>query len=317
MIRTWLLGSSVLLLFGCTTAKHKIYYINSYHVGYGSSDDVMRGIKQELKAKDISLKVFYMDTKRHTSPQRVQDVTQQVLCEIKAYQPDCILASDDNAVKYIVVPYLKKGPTPVVFCGVNNTCTQYGLPTLHVTGMLEVLPVAQSIKILKQHNPTMHRLIVLTENSTSARANRAQLTPVYEKLGLTVRYVLVDTFDEWQRAFIQANQNTDLICLPTNGAIQGWDKERACAFVEQHIRVPILTHDDFMMPYAVFGLTKVAQEQGQWAARTALAIMNGQSPAEITVTQNQQTRMYVNQTLAHRINFHLPIDLHSQCIVVK
>ena len=72
-----------------------------------------------------------------------------------------------------------------------------------------------------------------------------------------------------------------------------------------------------MMPYAVFGLTKVAQEQGRWAARTALAIMNGQSPAEITVTQNQQTRMYMNQTLAHRIKFDLPIDLQSQCILVK
>jgi hypothetical protein len=32
--------------------------------------------------------------------------------------------------------------------------------------------------------------------------------------------------------------------------------------LKKNIKIPIVTCDDFMMPFAVFGLTKVAKEQG-------------------------------------------------------
>lgn len=298
------------------TQLTRISYINSYHRGYGSSDEVMRGIEEVLKPAGISLKTFFMDTKQHNSPAHLEKVTTEILTEIEKFKPHCLIASDDNAAKYIIAPHFKQGPLPVVFCGVNNSCGQYGLPTPHVTGMLEVLPVEQSITILKRMDPKIKTLTVLTENTTSARANRELLTPVYEAQGLTTRYVLVDTFEQWQAAFLQANQEADLICLPTNGAIKNWQADQAQKLLQENLRVPVLTHDDFMMPYAVFGLTKVAREQGQWAANTALSILNGQSPADIPVTQNQQTEMYINQTLAERIGFILPADLQDVCRVI-
>jgi ABC-type uncharacterized transport system substrate-binding protein len=79
------------------------------------------------------------------------------------------------------------------------------------------------------------------------------------------------------------------------------------------MRRPVLTCDDFMMPYAVFGLTKVAREQGEWAARTALAILAGKAPQEIAVTQNQQTQAWLNRTLAARIRFKPAAALLAAC----
>ena len=103
-----------------------------------------------------------------------------------------------------------------------------------------------------------------------------------------------------------AQSEAEVVYLPTNGAIRGWDDRAAREWVRNHIRKPVVTCDDFMMPYAVFGLTKVAREQGDWAGRAALEILHGKKPGEIPVTENRQTRCLVNPVLAARIGFQAP-----------
>ncbi|HBH82903.1 MAG: hypothetical protein A2X05_06530 [Bacteroidetes bacterium GWE2_41_25] len=56
------------------------------------------------------------------------------------------------------------------------------------------------------------------------------------------------------------------------GSIKNWEKAEAVEIVSQNINVPIITCDDFMMPYCVFGMTKVAFEQGEWAAKLIIII---------------------------------------------
>jgi hypothetical protein len=104
---------------------------------------------------------------------------------------------------------------------------------------------------------------------------------------------------------VEISNQTDLIFLPTNGAISGWNQEEAKQFVAEHIRVPIITCDDFMMDYAVFGLTKVFREQGEWAAASSLRIMDGSAPGSIPYARNCKFRAYLNRTLASRISFDL------------
>jgi ABC-type uncharacterized transport system substrate-binding protein len=94
-----------------------------------------------------------------------------------------------------------------------------------------------------------------------------------------------------------------MIYLPTNGAIKGWDEPDAKAFVARKIRVPVFTCDDFMMPYAVFGLTKIAREQGEWAAQAALSILGGKSPGQIAITRNSRTEAWINRALARKVGF--------------
>ena len=60
-----------------------------------------------------------------------------------------------------------------------------------------------------------------------------------------------------------------------------------------------------MMDYCVFGLTKVAKEQGEWAAKTAIQILHGRAPASIPYTRNRQTHAYLNRDLANRVGFDI------------
>lgn len=289
-----------------SAAQQRVFYLNSYHQGYPSSDEAMEAIRKILGREGIALQVEFMDAKHHPADADLRRRAEEVLASIRRFQPNLLIASDDDAVKYVLAPHYRDGPIPAVFCGVNWSAKQYGLPTANVTGMLELVPIEDTLRQIQQMRPSTRRLCVLSENSTSERSNRELLDPKYKSLGLDPQYALVDNFEEWKRAFAAAQRDNDVVYLPTNGGIRGWDAAAATEWVRRNIRKPVVTCDDFMMPYAVFGLTKVAREQGEWAARAALEILHGKRPGDIPMVPNQQTRCFLNPELADRIGFHGP-----------
>ena len=117
----------MLLSCGGGEDTRKIFFINSYHVGYPSSDGVTQGIQETLAGKDIDLEIFYLDTKQHPAVDQIKGKVKEALRKIEQFSPDVVIASDDNAVKYLVAPYLDTAGIPVVFCGVNWSAEQYGL----------------------------------------------------------------------------------------------------------------------------------------------------------------------------------------------
>jgi ABC-type uncharacterized transport system substrate-binding protein len=289
----------------------RIVYVNSYHEGYGSSDDVMEGIVETLKDENVKLKTFFLDAKRKTEETEIQELVQHILKEIKDFNPALLIVSDDNAVKELVVPYFNNSSLPVVFCGVNWSAAQYGLGQ-NVTGMLEVLPLRECLREVISNYPETKRLVVLSENSLSEQNNRLLLDTLYRNMGLEVTYQLADDFETWKAMFLKANSDADLIYMPTNGAIKNWDNNTAKEIIEENIKIPVVTCDDFMMPYAVFGLTKVAREQGVWAAKTAMEVLHGKSPADIPQTRNREMKAWLNDTLADRINFRISEQMKSK-----
>jgi len=294
----------ILLVAGCSEQpdKKSILYINSYHAGYGSSDDIARGIYETLEGQDIDLEVIYMDTKRNMEPEYIERISRQIVDSIKHKSPDLIIASDDNAVAYVVSAFLKDLTIPVVYCGVNWTTDQYDLPGSHITGMIEVLPFEQGIELTKSFRPDIQNVYVLSENSNSEQKNIQYIAEICDDIGLSLHYKLVEDFDAWKEGFLEGNRSSDLVYIPTNGAISNWDEQLAISFIKENIQKPVISCDDFMMPYCVFGLTKVQSEQGVWAAETALSILGGKDPASIPQAKNKQTQIWFNPSLAEIIN---------------
>jgi ABC-type uncharacterized transport system substrate-binding protein len=286
------------VLFSCISQDPVIIYVNSYHPGYPPSDEIQVGILNGLPESDFDLRVFYLDSKRQplvgVQELRADSIARIILEE----QPSAVIVSDDNAVKYLAEPYLNASSIPVVFCGVNWSAEQYGLDRSNITGMLEVLPLRECITLLKKEFPNTATLTILSENSLSEQNNTLLLDTLYRNLGLEPVYLLVDTFEEWKVAFKRANETSEAIYLPTNGAISGWNLEEAWVFVEEHINKPVFTCDDFMMEYCLFGLTKVPREQGDWAAGAVMSILSGTSPEDIPVTSNKLTVPYFNVRLS-------------------
>jgi hypothetical protein len=97
----------------------KVLFIDSYHEGYEWSDGITKGVKQVLDGKGIELKIVRMDTKRNGGEEFKKQAGEKAKAAIEEFKPDVVIAADDNASKYIIVPFFKDSPLPFVFCGVN------------------------------------------------------------------------------------------------------------------------------------------------------------------------------------------------------
>jgi ABC-type uncharacterized transport system substrate-binding protein len=74
---------------------------------------------------------------------------------------------------------------------------------------------------------------------------------------------------------------------------------------------------DFMMPYAMLGMTKIAEEQGILAGKMALAILKGAAPSSIPVTQNKEAKLYLNVKLASRAGIVFKPELVKAAEILK
>lgn len=306
------------LYTGCQEKPNawKILYVNSYHQGYAPGDSILFGIREALP-QSTRLTVYYLDAKRQSSEQVRNKKMPELLQILKYFKPDIILTSDDDAVKHFVQPYLVGSNTPVVFCGVNWSAASYGLPAKNCTGMVEVIPIQKTIATIKMFYPGLKSIAILSENSVSEQRNKVSMDSVYRHLQLLPTYLLVDNFNQWKQSFKYASSHYDLIYLPTNGAISGWRAGEAKSFVSQNIKKPIITCDDFMMPYAMLGFTKVAKEQGTWVATTAMSILNGESPGNIPLAFNKEVKGWFNKELARQVAFMPDSTLLSQLQVLN
>ena len=129
----------------------------------------------------------------------------------------------------------------MVFCGVNWSAEQYGLPASHVTGMLEVVPVEETLRDVMRSVPNVHRLSVLSEDSTSEQSNTRLLDSRYRALGLDPSYRLVSDYAAWKSEFARAQRDADVVYVPTNGAIRGWDAADVVSYVARTIRKPVVS----------------------------------------------------------------------------
>ena len=66
----------------------------------------------------------------------------------------------------------------------------------------------------------------------------------------------------------------------------------------------------------MLAVTKVAEEQGEWAAETALAILGGAKPSQIPIVPNRRWNLFVNQALLDRAGVRLPAHLMHTAVKV-
>jgi hypothetical protein len=72
-----------------------------------------------------------------------------------------------------------------------------------------------------------------------------------------------------------------------------------------------------MMPYTMLALTKLPEEQGEWAAQVALAVIDGAPVSSIPIVVNRRWDIYINPRLLERGGFVLPPRLTQQAIKVE
>lgn len=305
--------------------KKKVLYVNSYHPGYEWSDGITRSICDVFGARirngghidnsgsRVILKVVYMDTKRKSSEAQKIDAGRRVKGLVDSWAPDLVITSDDNAAKYLIVPFFKNTATPFVFCGINWDCSDYGLPTKNVTGMLEVQLIDQIVHTLERY-ARGKRIAFIKGDDFSAR-KEAQFYERRFHLSLDKRFV--KTFAQWKSAYIDLQQTSDMILVGNSASIEGWQAKAAKALVDQRTMVPTGNWDAWMAPFALITFATKPEEQGRWAASTALRILSGTPPSQIPVVTNKTARVILNMPLAKKLRIRFPMELINRAALIS
>lgn len=238
----------------------RILYIDSYHPSYLWSEEITRGITAVLgRDKDVELRIFRMDTKRNKSEAFKKQAARSAAELIESWNPHVVIASDDNASKYLIVPYYRGKTRPFVFCGLNWDASLYGFPTRNITGMVETSPYPETIELLKRFSRG-RRLGLIGENTYSSNKEVRYLKETLKLEDLQVR--LASNFEEWKQAYLWFQENVDMLLSLTSIGIRDWDPPAAKAFILRHTKIPSGGISDNNIENTLLGRTNIAEEQG-------------------------------------------------------
>ncbi len=291
----------------------KVVYVNSYHEGYPWSDGIEAGLHEVFDGTGVELKIIRLDTKNNPDEAFGKSAGTKAKAEIDAFKPDVVIASDDNAQKYLVVPYLKGTEIPVVFNGVNWDGSAYGYPTSNVTGMIEVELPDQLIELLKGYAKG-ERLGYITVDTETER----KVVDIYNQRFFNgqMKPYWVKTQDEFKTAFLTAQQEVDILFMGNNAGSDKWDEDEMKQFVLRNSTIPTGSINDWMAPYSLLTLAKSSKEQGVWSAQAALQILDGTPPSEIAVVENKKGEMIVNLDLADKLGVVFAPSLLKNAVIL-
>ena len=292
---------------GAAAEAKKCLFVSSYHQGYAWSDGVERGLRSVLEGR-CEIRQFDMDTKRRKSPEEIKASALSAKALIDTWNPDVVITADDNAAKYLIQPYYKDHELPFVFCAVNWTAKEYGFPYSNVTGMIEVAPIRASLERATQVVPDLRRVFYLGAQTLTEGKNLKRYEDAAASLNLEIDHALADSTEAWLSAYRKA-QSYDLVVLGSHAGINDWDAARVHAVVLRETRKLSITNMQWMMPFTLLGLTKVLEEQGEWAAKAALGILDGMSPSAIPIVANSRRDVWVNTRVLAASRVALPSEL--------
>ena len=246
-----------------------------------------------------------MDTKRNTSERYKKQAGLTARKLILDWKPDVVIASDDNASKYVIKPYFKNHSIPFVFCGINWTVDAYGYPYRNATGMVEVAPIKELFSKVENIIGKPASVFYLGVNVLTERKNLARFKIEARKRKIKLTSGLAKTSSEWLKYYQQA-QNYDFVVIGGNAGLQDWDYSYMSSQIKKLTKKLSVTIQGWMVSYAIFGLTKIPEEQGEWAARVALYILDGANPGDIPIVSNRKWDIWVNERLLKRTDIVIP-----------
>lgn len=284
------------------TPECKVLVVMSYHETMPWVVDIKEGI-DEMLSETCELKYFYLDTRNDLEGGEAKAKEAWALYE--TFQPDGVIAADDNAQSMFVDPYLKdKVETPVMFCGVNADPKKYGYPAKNVSGILERIHFAESIAFTRQLDPSVKRIGYLMGDNETARGYYEQAQSELETYPAESEgFKFVKTYEEaiaMARAF---RDKCDALFIENMIGIKDKDgntmnEQQVIPKLTEAFGKPTIGANTFIIKFGLLcAVVKTGQEQGRTAASMLMDAMKGKPVSEIEITKNHKGQPIINITI--------------------
>ena len=318
--------AATVVMFNAT--KPRLLILQSYDKTYPWTRDVDVGIRRVLKEdSDYSVRWFYMDTKRHPWSDYKVNIGKTVRKLIDNWQPDVVIAVDDDAQKYAMKYFVNRPDLKIVFSGMNGTLEQYGYQGApNITGILERKPfdaLKETLLLVASARGSTRpvRIMFLGDTSDSVRSDAKDFRKFDWAPVEVLNSRFAKTFDDWKQGveFAAAN-HVDYIITANYRRIQrsAGDKTlmsptAVLKWTEAHSQVPVVgTNAFFVEDGGMLAIGTSPYEQGEVAMSMADRILRGLAkPADIPVQSTHQFVVAMRESGIRKWKIRLPAVYES------
>ena len=301
----------------------KILVVQSYSNDYEWVNDISDGINDILDGKDIELEIYYMDTKRKTDEAWKEESGKIALKKVTDWQPDVVIAADDNAQKYFAKNLVGKSKPMVVFCGVNADPSEYGYPAKNVTGILERPHFTATLRQFKRIVPTANQIVVISDNSATSAGAIEYMKKQKTEFDI-VSWNLLSTFAEWQKQIKAACNNADAIATYTyhtlhseTNSTMSMDPHEVIEWTVTNSTIPIVGFFDTSIEDGyLYGSVESGYEHGSEAAQIAIGLLSGKSIKEFPIKTATKATSMLNLVTAEKLGIQIPQEIIEETDVV-
>ncbi len=314
----FLAGAVIAVVFN--VGKPTLLVLHSYGDDYVWTREVDVGLRRVLgSASGINVHYHYMHTKRFGDREALRRAGIAARDAIDRIGPDVLLAIDDSAQLLAARFYVDHPSLRIVFAGLNGGVEEYGYDkAANVTGILERKP-AKALKEL---------LLALARDKGIARPSTLYLADTTHSAALDGQHLagfdwgevnyrparFVSDFQAWQQAIHELSDELDFLLVGGYRQLQRSPTDprlvpatEVMAWTEAHATMPVIGMNAFNTEDgATLSIGVSPYEQGEWAARTALAILAGTAANRIPMVESTQYVVAVRRSALERRGLNLP-----------
>ena len=293
-----------------------VLILNSYHQGFSWTKEQAEGIIETLQETGLnfSFRVEYMDWKNYNSTENIEYLIDYYSYKYKNVKIDIIITTDDTALEFALEHRDKLfSDAPVVFSGVNmegmrEITTGYD----RVTGVIEVINPTQTLKIAKRINPALKNIYLLNDNTESGISTSNIVINTVSEFDPMLKVILWSDlpFEEAVQKARKLDEDS-IILIGTyfrDSKDTLYDNSYVTTTICENSNVPVYHLYDFGMNRGIIGgILLSGRIQGEYAAKLAVRIVNGEDIHGIPVEIPMSTRTVFDYN--QLLRFNIPRDI--------
>ncbi len=307
----------IIFLIILNLEKPRVFIVHSYDLDYSWVRDINTGLERVLLKYPYTIKYFYMNTKRNPDKEYIEKVGKIAREMINDWQPDILIAIDDNAQEFVAKHFLNHKKIKIIYSGVNAEPERYGYEKANnVTGILERLPFDAFKEVFLQIlplNSNKRKIIHIADASETSVYIQKEIEELNWSPMILQKTILCKTIDEWNQAIDYAQKNADILFITHYHTIK--DKNgivipppKIIKITEPKLIIPAIGSWGFFVEDG--GMMAVAvspYEQGEIPAKMAVQILEGEKNInEIPPLVSKMFVIYIRNENILRRNLKIP-----------
>lgn len=272
----------------------KILLLHSYNRDLQWTDDIERGIKENIQTDsyNIQYSIDYMDSKQHPSKIYLLELYDFLSKKYSLNCFDLVITSDDAAFNFITTySNLVSEDTPIFFCGVNNKVDTNIINKNRITGVIETNDYKSTLEIMKEFHPERKKIIVINDDTLTGFANRKNLEAVipYFENDLDFEFWSNLNMNQLLLKCSELPETASILLLSFNQdkSFNDFSYDESIKLIAENTNAPIYGVWDFYLGKGlVGGSVQSGYNQGATLAKMVTSYLNGTPISEIPIQES-------------------------------